>query len=331
MKRLLQLFAAVAMLGLSACRDPGFVPAGRVALLNGVVQTEAAGSLLVREIYTLAPDATGTVRFRRSIGADRADGVELVSAEADGMLLTAGSDGLEVLHPAASALEVRWSPRPESRERRLTLTLRAIRAIAVTEPRAGLTWQLLPPRRGHAVDRVEVSLVLPTGAATYAGTGMLEAGWDVASTSQGINATKAPVTDGESATLVAAFDFNRTGVADPVWERNLDRQRQFLPALLAAALFFFVIGAGTLVILRAQFPPKKKLARIGRPGPADLERQHAARGLTIAGIAGAGAAAVSAGIAATALWFLGGWVQIIPASMLLVSAVFVLYAPRLRR
>jgi hypothetical protein len=187
------------------------------------------------------------------------------------------------------------------------------------------------PGRGFDIGRVDVELVLPEGASTYPGTGMLESDWQVQRTGRGITATKERVGDSESATLVAAFDFDRAGVADPVWERNLDRQRQFLPALLAAAVFFFTIGAGTLVILRAQYPSMSTLARTGRTGPSALERQLAARGLVIAGIVGAAAAAASAAIAVLTLGFLGVWVHIIPASMLAVSAVFVLYAPRLRR
>jgi hypothetical protein len=120
-------------------------------------------------------------------------------------------------------------------------------------------------------------------------------------------------------------------VSDPVWERNLDRQRQFLPALLAGALFFFTIGVGTLVILRAQYPSARRLARSGRPGPSDAERRAAARGLVLAGLAGAVMAATSAAAGATLLPMLGAWVHIIPASMLMVAAAFVLYAPRLRK
>ena len=252
--------------------------------------------------------------------------------EADGVRVAAGEAGLALPTLDQHEVLLRWTPTPgDRRVRTLALTLRAVAGVAVTEPRAHLTWPVLPSARGYAVERVDVELTLPPGTATYAGTGMIEPGWSVARTSSGITATRAPVPDGEAATLVATFDFDRSAVTDPVWERSRDRQRQFLPALVAGAVFFFIIGAGTLIILRAQYPTSKALARSGRPGPPEAERVAAARGLVVTGIVGAAVAAGSSVLAANLLASLGVWVQIIPASMLIVAAVFVVYGPRLRR
>lgn len=137
--------------------------------------------------------------------------------------------------------------------------------------------------------------------------------------------------DVDTATLAAAFDFDRRGVSDPVWERNLDRQRQFLPALLAGAAFFVVIGIGTIVIVRAQYPPtsKPRSPAAGEP-PSDADRAAAARGLVLAGMAGSAMALLTAAASAWGLAFLGPWPQLIPASMLAVSLAFIAYAPRLR-
>lgn len=327
------VIAVVVGLGVFACARPPATRA-RVVGLDTRIETLPDGSLRVREAFALEPDGAEPIEFHRRIERPRTDGLLFESAEVDGRVTKPGHEGLEVRTAAPHALDVAWigSGIPGSATpRRLTLTYKALSAVAVTEPRAAILWPILDAGRGFDVGRVAVELVLPPGTPVYAGTGMIEAGWQVALAGAGLTASRGPVMDVDTATLAAAFDFDRRGVSDPVWERNLDRQRQFLPALLAGAAFFVVIGIGTIVIVRAQYPPtsKPRSPAAGEP-PSDADRAAAARGLVLAGMAGSAMALLTAAASAWGLAFLGPWPQLIPASMLAVSLAFIAYAPRLR-
>jgi hypothetical protein len=305
---------------------------GPVTSMAVRVESTADGSIRVRETYDLSPAASGAIRFGRRLPADHSDGVVFESFTVDGTPIAPGEQGLTVV-AKSNSLDLTWLPTtPASSPRRVSLVMRAVSAIAVTQPRASLSWPVLSAGRDQDLQRVDIELVLPVGTTIYPGTGIAEANWNVAVTPVGITSHKSPVAQSESATLVAAFDFDRRGVPDPVWERNLDRQRQFLPAFLAGALFFLVVGVGTLVILRAQYPSKARLARQPQAAlPPVADRDSAAAGLRLTGVIGLLIAAGSAAVAATTLGFLGLAVQAIPATMALVSAVFVVYAPRLRQ
>lgn len=109
-------------------------------------------------------------------------------------------------------------------------------------------------------------------------------------------------------------------MADPVWERNRDRQRQFLPAFLAGALFFVVIGAGTLIMLRVQYPSTRTPAAAGAAAlPSASDRDVVVRGLRLSGLVGLAVSLACAAVAATSLAFFGPWLQVIPATMFAVS------------
>jgi hypothetical protein len=325
---------AAACLAAAGCSDPS-PTLGRVVGMSTRVEALADGSLRVREAFELEPVGEGPIAFHRHLVRPRTDALVFESADVDGRPTRAGHEGLHVSSPSPHALDVTWEgagiPGNQA-ARRLVLTFRAVSAIAVTEPRATIQWPILDGGRGFDVGPVSVELVLPAGAAVYQGTGMIEAGWQVELTGTRLTASRDRVTNAETATLAAAFDFDRSGVRDPAWERNLDRQRQFLPALVAGGVFFLVIGVGTIVILRAQYPSTTKPRPAGSaPLPAAADRAEAARGLVIAGLAGAAMALVTAVASGYGLAFLGPWPQLIPASMLAASLAFILYAPRLKR
>jgi hypothetical protein len=245
----------------------------------------------------------------------------------------ASGAGLRLTQTGPTRVRVEWDASGLSiAPHVLIVEYRAVAGVAVTEPQATVSWPVLSAGRGYDVGAVVATLVLPDGTAIYPGTGIEEAGWTVTRTPTGITAARSPVPDAEGATLVAAFDFNRQGVADPVWERNRDRQRQFLPAFLAAALFFVVIGAGTLIMLRVQYPSSRTPTAPGAPpGPSAADRDAIGRGLRLSGLVGLAVSVGCAAVAATTLAFLGPWLQVIPATMALVSASFLVTAPWFRR
>ncbi len=317
----------------AACGRSSVPIRGSVERLAVEVEPADDGSVRIREAFTLRPDAAGAIRFRRHAETAEADGLLFVSAAVDGVPASAGKRGFSVESIGANGVATTWETTGEAgMEHQFALEYRAISAVAVTEPRARLSWPLLTSRRGYDVGRVDVVFGLPAASRTYDGTGIAEAGWVVERTSNGITATRTPVVAAESATLVAEFDFDRSRVRDPVWERNRDRQRQFLPALFSGAIFFLVVGVGTLVILRMQYPSKSRTTHAGHgPGPSDEDRAVVVSGLRVSGLAGGGAAVVSAVVAEWTLGFLGPWRQVIPASMLIVSIGFLLASPWYRR
>jgi hypothetical protein len=317
---------AVILAVVTGCRAAPSL-AGSVDRLDVTVEPTVDGHLVVRETYTLQPDRQGVMRFERTAETDEADGLELTSATAGGVSLVPGAE-FDV-DAGERRVRVRYAPTgPVSGSRQLTLAFKAVSAVAVTAPRATLSWPVLGPGRGFDVASVRAVLLLPTDSHIYPGTGIAEAGWVVDRTREGIVATRAPVSRDEAARLVAALDFVRSGVRDPVWERNRDRQRQFWPALVAGALFFIVIGIGVLVILRLQYPRRRQGVPLERESD---ERALVTRGLYVSGLVGAGMAVVGAGVSYLTLGFLGMWAQLIPASMLVVSLSFMAAAGRFRQ
>lgn len=319
----------------SGCANPAPRGVGVVDSLDVRVQAETDGSARIVERILLRGDADGRVRFRRQVATTQADGLEFVGATLDGATIASGNSGFDVTAQRPNTLLFEWEPpTPVVKSHELVLTYRAVSAVAVTEPRARLTWPIVSAHRGYDISRVQVVFAVPAPMTTFGGTGMAEAGWSVVRTADGIAASRAPVVDAETATLVAAFDLDRRGVVDPAWERNRDRQREFFPAFVAAAIFFLVIGAGTLVILRLQYPRKGRAARkyAVTPGEvSDADRAAVVSGLRLTALVGGLVAIACAIVAATVLSFLGPWLQVIPGSMLFVSVVFLVSAPWFRR
>lgn len=330
MSRTTILTVALATLASACARTPESTTA-RVERLTVRVAPVSGGDVLVREVFTLAPGASdGAMRFHRVIDIDRADSVDVVAISANGQRIEPGTRGLAVTRRDAGRVEIAWvsdSTAPVD----FVIDARAKSGVAVTQPRAGLTIPVLVAGRGYDVGEVEVHLVLSSGATTYDGTGMLEAGWAVERTPTGIVARRAHVSDAESATLVATFDFDRQGVPDPTWERNLDRQRQFMPAFIAGAAFFLVVGVGALVILRLQYPRRLVSSNDSHASSLAAEREGAVRGLRLTAAVGMLVAIACAVVSATVLSFFGPWLQAIPASIAAVSLLFLTVAPIFRR
>ena len=55
------------------------------------------------------------------------------------------------------------------------------------------------------------------------------------------------------ATVLAEFDLLPKTMGEPAWQELRDRQLNYIPAYVSAALFMFVVGWGTLFLLRHQY------------------------------------------------------------------------------
>lgn len=292
------------------------------ALATDVV-VNADGSLDVEETFTIRPDATGRMVFRRSIESPYADGVTFLDVSVDGDPVEPDAAHLIVEQRTSKRVVVEWKPTASSATATtFVLRYRATAAVAAREPRGRLEWPVLAAGRGFDVGTVRIGLELPEGVRTYDGTGMAEPGWNVEMAPRGIVAHRTDVDANDSATLLAVFDLDRSRVTPSQWEWDLDRQRQYFLALVSAGLFILIIGVGILILLRVQFPPVAADATREVVDAARADRQMIARNLWISGWVGVVFAAICAGLAFLFLSGLGIAVYAIPGAMAAVSVGF---------
>ncbi len=284
------------------------------------------GNLDVVETMVVEADASGVVALDRVVGSPRADAVTFEAFSIDGVPVAAETAGLSVRPAGDAGIHVLWRPDPPRERAAVTLAYRVDRAVGVNQPRGRLEWPLLFAGDPHDVGSARVVLTLPDDVVTYDGTGMAEAGWSVVVTSDGVEARNPDVPAGAGATLLAVFDVDRTAVRQGQWEWNLDRQRQFFPALVAGGLFILVIGGGVLGQLRLQYPPVRPGTDAGRRRASMADRQMLARGLRTSALVSMPFAAAAA--AASHYWLggLGPAVQVIPASVAVVALMFLIAA-----
>lgn len=309
------------LLGASACGG-GQAPAGTVDRLETRVEVGADGGLQVRDVFTIVPDAGGAIAFRHVVRSPYSDGVAFAAAAIDDGPLEPGGGGLAV-DADGERVVVRWTAQGVERPVRLALDYHVTAAIAIREPRGRLAWPVLTAGRRFEVGAVDVTLELPDGVRTYDGTGMAEAGWTVELTPRGMIARRDGVGAGESATLLAVFDVDRARVAEPEWERHQDQQRQYSLALVGAAMFIFIVGAGVLAQMRVQYPPPAAAAPPDVLAAARATRRDLARGLRIAAGVALVFALLCAWLASVFLRGLVPLVHVIPGSIGIVAAMFV--------
>jgi hypothetical protein len=172
-------------------------------------------------------------------------------------------------------------------------------------------------------------LTLPPNAPFYPGTGVAQAGWTVERTPAGLIARRESIANREAATLLAELDLNRDTMLEGQWQIDEDRQWNLLPAYACGALFMIVIGIGSLVMLKIQYPPSTRASNA--PATVDPERRVVARGLRVTALVGTLVAIACSVFAYFALPRLGPWIQLIPAGMIATAILFVVAAPRWER
>jgi len=309
----------------TACTPPPATQ-GVASSLDARVVVHTDGNLDVTETMVVESDASGGVAFDRVVRSARADAVTFESFSIDGVPVAADRAGLSVQPAGGAGIHVSWRPERRRGPATITLAYRVDRAVGVNQPRGRLEWPLLLAGEPHDVGAAHVVLILPDDVVTYDGTGMAEAGWSVVIRPDGVEARIPDVPAGAGATLLAVFDVDRTAVRQGRWEWNLDRQRQFFPALVAGGLFILVIGGGVLGQLRLQYPPVRPGTDEERRRASMADRQMLARGLRISAFVSFPFAA--AGALAGYLWLndLGPAVQAIPASVAAVALMFLIAA-----
>lgn len=306
------------------------VATGTIDTFDVHVAVRADGGLDVRETLRVTPDA-GAIDVRRTIASRTADAVEFGAASIDGEELTPATTGLAVDGGGAAPLVVSWRRESVVGPSTLELTYAVASAVGVRRPRGELVWPVLDGRHGVAVGVVTIALDVPDGSPIYEGTGMAEAGWTVDIADRQVIARRHGVAAGESATLLAVFDVDRTVVRRGEWEWNLDRQEQYGLALVSGGLFILVIGVGILVLLRVQYPPAPSSATADVRAAARATRQMLSRGLVTSALVTLAFTVAFAIAAAVWLAGLGPALQAIPASSAAVALMFLVAAWRYGR
>lgn len=306
------VFAAV------GCARPP-VTTGTVESMEVHVTVRADGGLDVRETLRVAP-AGNRVDLVRVVESPYADVVSFRAASVEGQPVEPGAAGVSV-EGDNERLVAGWR-RNTATAVTFGLEYDVTAAVGVGRPRGQLEWPVLAAGRAFDVGPVTITADVPEGAHIYDGTGMAEAGWIVEVTSGRITARRDHVRAGESATLLAVFDVDRSRVRPGEWEWNLDRQEQYRFALISAGLFIVVVGAGILAQLRVQYPPVTAQAPDDIRRASRADRHMLSHGLRLSAVVGFVVAAMSSFAAHQWLSGLGLALQLVPGGIAFVSVMF---------
>jgi len=290
------------------------------------------GSVEVYEQFDVRVEDSPVV-FERAVNHAHVDDLVFLNASLNGdELAPGGGDDLTVRE--GHTLRVRWKlPAGHAGTRhRVTLKYRALGVVFVGEGQGWLEWPALPAGRTFAVDAARVDLHLPTNPSASDSRGMLQAGWEVSETTDGIIATGTGVGLAPAVVVAQIPIFDRFGarvpVTIPTWQVTEDLRREFAPAFVSGALFMLVIGGGIVWMLHVKHP---RVRGSGASLPDAEERVAAASGLRTSALAVAILAAACMALAALFLPRFGWWGQLIPVSIALVAVLLYSSAGRFVR
>mgnify|MGYP001598870339 FL=1 len=314
---LLVLIVTLALAGATACRTTPPTMGATVDRFDVDLTVEANHDVLAREDLTIRLDA-GATRFERRVSNAQADGLTFVSAAADGRPVTPG-DGTLSLSEANGAVDATWQFDPSSgQSHAVTLVYRATGTLAVSDQRGRLQWPAVPAARTYAVGSSRVTLHVVEGVLLFHPSGMAERGWMVTRTPDGIQAVRDGIAADEHGTVLAEVSIPET-LPEPRWQFNGDRQREFIPAFVSAALFIIVCGLGAVWMIRLQHPRRNRTKGSSDSGTSAEDWADMLRGLHRAAII-----CVVVGVATgLAMWLwmarFGPWQFAVPASIVLVA------------
>jgi hypothetical protein len=306
------LIYLIAMAAAACGTQPSGVSVERMDALLTVLPD---GAVQAEERLTVRFGDRPVTEFRRHTPVWRHDGASVMSATMDGAAVARGDGPGRMQVGPGRALDVRWTFAPAAdTSHTFTVTYRAANAIGISGIRGTVSWRALAPR-DYDVSAVTVTLALPESAVLLQDPWVEEAGWDVFRLPHGLTAKKATVSRGESATAGAEFTVDAMNLATPLWQYHADRADEFLLAFVSAGLFILVIGAGVLAMLRLKHPPTPDARSDPELAAAARDLRRTAWVVLIAGVA------AWVGVAITLQNF-GIWPLAIPASMLIVAAMF---------
>jgi hypothetical protein len=320
-----RLILAIAVLALGACRTP---PPASISRADVALSVRPDGTIEVREILTVRFSGQGTW-FERRIPLEHAESLSFESASLDGHQMQPGSRGDTALEVDEDGdLVVTWTFRDVPNAPRLfELAYQAHGAVSVRGNRGSLRLAAIPARRAYSIDQATVQLVVDPSMHVFDGTGIAEAGWTVARTTDGISAERNGLSAAEGATVMAEVGIDRGVIEEPSWQRYQDWTRDLIAAWISGGLFILVIGAGVLWIIRFQHP-RRRLSTPPLTESEERERQAVRSGLrTTGGVSIVLAAALAVVTWLTLLQF-GLWPMAVSLSILVVGLVFLVAGRR---
>ena len=289
----------------------------RVVSFDADLRLQPDGSVLVRERIQLPPGPQPAALERR-----------LTSLRHDGLSdLTATAEDPQVPYPGRAeptrnGTRVVWEF-GNVPARTLTLSYRARGVTYVSGLRGRVSFELLPPNHGLAIERAQVSLSYPGRSIVLADPWVEEAGWQVEKLPAGVRASRAAVPPADSVTMGGEFSIDGFNLAEPAWQYHGARAKEFMPAFVSAGLFLIVTGAGIVGMVRLRHPSRL-------PAEAAPERPAVARGLWTSGLVTVAAALAGIPLVAATLSTFGIWPYSLPAGTFIAGVMFLVLARRLR-
>jgi hypothetical protein len=319
-KRCGALLVTLVLVSAAGCRTPPAIAGATVDRFDVDLTVEMSRDVLVREDLAIRLDA-GADRFERRVSTTRADGLTFVSAAADGRPVTPGDGTLSLSEANGPFLDASWRFDPSSgRSHDVTLVYRASGALAVNDQRGRLEWPAVPAERTSPIASGGVTLHVVEGVSLFHPSGMAERGWTVTRTTDGIRAGREGIAPGEQGTVLAEVSIPET-LPEPHWQFSGDRQREFIPAFISAALFILVCGAGAVWMIRLQHPRRNRTRGSNDSGTSAEEWAD-----MLGGLHRAAYICLVAGVATGILMWIwlarfGPWQLAVPASIILVAVV----------
>jgi hypothetical protein len=316
----LALAVTLAFVSAAACRTAPALAGATIDRIDVDLTVETSREVLVREDLGLRLDA-GADRFERRVSKATVDGLTFVSATADGRPVTPGDGTLSVSDANGPFLDASWRFDPSSGpSHAVTLVYRATGALVVNDQRGRLEWPAVPAPRTSPIPSSRVTLHVVEGVELFHPSGMAERGWTVTRTADGVQAVREGLTADEQGTLLAEVSIPET-LPEPRWQFNGDRQREFIPAFISAALFIIVCGAGAVWMIRLQHPRRNRTKGSSDSGTSAEEWTD-----MLAGLHRAAYACLVVGVATGLVMWLwltrfGPWQFAVPASIVLVAIV----------
>lgn len=255
----------VAVAAAAGCHEPA-PQGGEIVEYELHLTVESRGSVRVAERARVQFDGTSLPAFSLPIPDERIDGVTNLVAAIDGRPVGRAEGQLRE-QPGGGLI---WAgPAKAATVHEFTLEYEALGALAVRGARGVFIWPAVPPGAGVA-GAATVTLEWPARSVPMQGPAVGAEGWAVAvdggvamMTGRAVDRRVPPVV------YVDLVLDDLTG-AEPAWQVRELRARQLAPAFISAGLFFVVVAAGVLVMLRIRHPAARLGGAVGPLVPDEL-------------------------------------------------------------
>jgi len=226
----------------------------RAQRFDVAVTAQADGSLLVTETVVFAYTGGPFTFVTREIPTDRTDGITIIEARMDGVVLPPGDQPGQMEAGGSDPVEVRWHFAPTSDAvHTFTLTYRALGVVQTSAEADLLRWQALPDAHDYAIDSSTITLSYPA-AAQPLGPATVEKSAAAVSTGDA-QTTVTAQNLGPDDTLIVALRFAPGSLTTqtPAWQARADQRaaltRQYALPLVALALLLGLGGSLLAVAL----------------------------------------------------------------------------------